>query len=69
MAVHSSKPAGVILNLNTGDVTSYGVEVEGIWAPTEMFQLTGGLSLAANIQLVLSNARLAAAVAVAYAAL
>lgn len=32
-------------------------------------QLTGGLSLAANIQLVLNNARLAAAVAVAYAAL
>ena len=32
-------------------------------------QLTGGLSLAANIQLVLNNARLAAAVALAYAAL
>ena len=32
-------------------------------------QLSGGLSLAANIQLVLNNARLAAAVAVAYAAL
>ena len=32
-------------------------------------QLTGGLSLAANIQLVLNNARLAAAVAVAYAKL
>jgi pseudouridylate synthase len=32
-------------------------------------QLSGGLSLAANIQLVLNNARLAAAVAVAYAGL
>ena len=31
-------------------------------------QRTGGLSLAANVQLVLNNARLAAAVAVAYAA-
>jgi pseudouridine-5'-phosphate glycosidase len=31
-------------------------------------QLTGGQSLAANVQLVLNNARLAAAVAVAYAA-
>lgn len=32
------------VNLNTGDVTSYGVEVEGIWAPSDMFQLTGGLT-------------------------
>jgi pseudouridine-5'-phosphate glycosidase len=32
-------------------------------------ELTGGQSLAANVQLVLNNARLAAAVAVAYAAL
>ena len=32
-------------------------------------QLTGGLSLVANIQLVLNNARLAAAVALAYASL
>ena len=32
-------------------------------------QLAGGLSLAANIQLVLNNTRLAAAVAVAYVAL
>jgi pseudouridylate synthase len=32
-------------------------------------ELTGGDSLASNIQLVLSNARLAAAIASAYAAL
>ncbi|GAM98241.1 hypothetical protein U91I_01873 [alpha proteobacterium U9-1i] len=37
-------PGPVAVNLNTGDVESYGVEVEGIWAPTDMFRLQGGLT-------------------------
>ncbi|MBK8544777.1 MAG: TonB-dependent receptor [Caulobacteraceae bacterium] len=41
---NSLTPTLQAVNLNTGDVTSYGVEVEGIWSPNEMFQLTGGLT-------------------------
>ena len=41
---NSLTPTLQAVNLNTGDVTSYGVEVEGIWSPTEMFSLTGGLT-------------------------
>lgn len=41
---NSLTPTLQAVNLNTGDVTSYGVEVEGIWAPSDMFRLTGGLT-------------------------
>ncbi|MCX7357687.1 MAG: TonB-dependent receptor [Alphaproteobacteria bacterium] len=41
---NSLTPTLQAVNLNTGDVTSYGVEVEGIWSPIDMFQLTGGLT-------------------------
>ncbi|ANP46457.1 TonB-dependent receptor [Candidatus Viadribacter manganicus] len=41
---NSLTPTLQAVNLNTGDVTSYGVEVEGIWSPSDMFQLTGGLT-------------------------
>ena len=37
-------PALVAVNLNTGDVESYGAEVEGIWSPNEIFQIRGGAS-------------------------
>lgn len=40
-------PAGtfVAVNLNTGDVESYGVEVEANWRATERFMLQAGVSL------------------------
>jgi len=41
---NSLTPALVAVNLNTGDVESYGAEVEGIWTPSDMFQLRGGLT-------------------------
>lgn len=41
---NSLTPALVAVNLNTGDVESYGAEVEGIWSPNEIFQLRGGLT-------------------------
>lgn len=41
---NSLTPALIAVNLNTGDVTSYGLEIEGIWNPTEMFRLQGGLT-------------------------
>ncbi|UPT62709.1 MAG: TonB-dependent receptor [Hyphomonadaceae bacterium JAD_PAG50586_4] len=41
---NSLTPTLQAVNLNTGDVVSYGVEVEGIWSPNDMFQLTGGLT-------------------------
>jgi iron complex outermembrane receptor protein len=37
-------PAPVAVNLNTGDVRSYGAELEGVWSPNEFFTLTGGVS-------------------------
>lgn len=39
---NSLTPALVAVNLNTGDVEAYGVEVEGVWSPNEVFQLRGG---------------------------
>ncbi|MGE0740388.1 MAG: TonB-dependent receptor [Hyphomonadaceae bacterium] len=41
---NSLTPALIAVNLNTGDVQSYGVEVEGAWRPNDMFQLQGGLT-------------------------
>lgn len=41
---NSLTPALIAVNLNTGDVESYGVEVEGAWRPTDMFRLQGGVS-------------------------
>lgn len=35
----------VAINLNTGDVESYGVEAEGVWQATERFSLSGHVSL------------------------
>jgi len=37
-------PGPVAVNLNTGDVESYGAELEGIWSPNQFFTLTGGVS-------------------------
>ncbi len=37
-------PGPVAVNLNTGDVESYGVELEGVWSPNQFFTLTGGVS-------------------------
>ncbi|WP_428152405.1 TonB-dependent receptor [Brevundimonas sp.] len=39
---NSLTPALVAVNLNTGDVEAYGVEVEGVWTPNETFQLRAG---------------------------
>lgn len=41
---NSLTPALIAVNLNTGDVESYGVEVEGTWRPTDAFTLQGGLT-------------------------
>ncbi|MEQ1818654.1 MAG: TonB-dependent receptor [Terricaulis sp.] len=41
---NSLTPALIAVNLNTGDVTSYGFELEGNWHPTEIFNLQGGLT-------------------------
>lgn len=41
---NSLTPSLIAVNLNTGDVESYGIELEGAWRPTGYFQLTGGLS-------------------------
>lgn len=41
---NSLTPALIAVNLNTGDVESYGLEVEGIWSPTANFDLRGGLT-------------------------
>jgi iron complex outermembrane recepter protein len=38
------QPNAVAVNLNTGDVESYGVELEGVWSPNETFQLSGGIT-------------------------
>jgi iron complex outermembrane recepter protein len=35
----------IAINLNTGDVESYGVEAEGLWQATERFSLSGNVSL------------------------
>jgi iron complex outermembrane receptor protein len=32
------------VNLNTGDVASYGIELEGSWRPTEQFMVQGGVT-------------------------
>ena len=37
-------PNPVAVNLNTGDVESYGAELEGVWSPTQFFTLAGGVS-------------------------
>jgi len=39
---NSLTPALVAVNLNTGDVEAYGVEVEGVWTPNETFQMRAG---------------------------
>ncbi|MFN3463809.1 MAG: TonB-dependent receptor [Terricaulis sp.] len=39
---NSLTPALIAVNLNTGDVESYGVEIEGVWRPTDAFALQGG---------------------------
>lgn len=35
-------PQLIAVNLNTGDVESYGVEVEAVWSPNDIFQLKAG---------------------------
>lgn len=39
---NSLTPQLIAVNLNTGSVESYGVEVEAIWSPTTTFQIRGG---------------------------
>jgi len=41
---NSLTPALIAINLNTGDVESYGVELEGAWRPNEVFAVQGGLT-------------------------
>jgi len=41
---NSLTPALIAVNLNTGSVTSYGLEVEGAWRPNSVFGLQGGIS-------------------------
>ena len=41
---NSLTPSLIAVNLNTGDVTAYGAEVETIWRPNEIFQLQGGFT-------------------------
>jgi iron complex outermembrane recepter protein len=41
---NSLTPALIAVNLNTGDVESYGAEVEGVWSPNSIFDLRGGLT-------------------------
>ncbi|MEZ5971793.1 MAG: TonB-dependent receptor [Hyphomonadaceae bacterium] len=41
---NSLTPALIAVNLNTGDVESYGFELEGNWRPTDIFALQGGLT-------------------------
>lgn len=35
-------PTLIAVNLNTGDVESYGIEAEGVWTPNEVFQIRAG---------------------------
>jgi iron complex outermembrane recepter protein len=35
-------PTLIAVNLNTGDVESYGIEAEGVWTPNEIFQIRAG---------------------------
>ncbi|RYG17343.1 MAG: TonB-dependent receptor [Caulobacteraceae bacterium] len=35
-------PQLIAVNLNTGDVESYGVEAEAVWSPNDIFQLKAG---------------------------
>ncbi len=37
-------PALIAVNLNSGDVESYGLEVESTWRPSDFFQLQGGVT-------------------------
>jgi iron complex outermembrane recepter protein len=37
-------PPAVAVNLNTGDVESYGVEIEGTWRASDIFSLQGGVA-------------------------
>ena len=39
---NSLTPGLIAVNLNTGSVESYGVELEGVWTPNSMFQLKAG---------------------------
>lgn len=39
---NSLTPQLVAVNLNTGDVEAYGVEIEGVWTPNDVFQLRAG---------------------------
>lgn len=41
---NSLTPSLIAVNLNTGDVQSYGIEVEGAWRASDMFRLQGGVS-------------------------
>jgi len=41
---NSLTPSLIAVNLNTGDVESYGFELEGVWRPTEAFMVQGGLT-------------------------
>jgi iron complex outermembrane receptor protein len=41
---NSLTPSLIAVNLNTGHVKSYGVEVEGLWRPNDIFQLRGGIT-------------------------
>lgn len=41
---NSLTPALIAVNLNTGDVESYGAELEAAWRPTDAFAIQGGLT-------------------------
>ncbi len=44
LAPCTSGCAFTAINLNSGDVTSYGAEIEVVWKPTEQFTLQGGFT-------------------------
>lgn len=41
---NSLTPALIAVNLNTGTVQSYGAEVEAIWSPSDIFDLSAGVT-------------------------
>lgn len=41
---NSLTPALIAVNLNTGDVESFGAELEGAWRPTDAFAVQGGVT-------------------------
>lgn len=44
-SIYSVPPSFVTVDLNTGDVESYGVELEGSFRPVDIWTISGGVSL------------------------